>query len=135
MNETQPRRTRKHLRASYRQAVDAAEYFKSKLAHETTPYELKARMDKDEVLILDVRDHESFKMEHIPGARNIPLQALAEHLGTLPRDRVIVAYCWNMSCHLAARACVELAQKGFCVMELVGGIEEWKRRELLVESS
>jgi len=114
-------------------AMDATEYFRTKVEYEISPAALKARMAEKEVLVLDVRDRESFAKEHIAGARNIPLEEIHKSFASLPDDKTIVAYCWSFSCQAAARAAIELAQKGFQVQELIGGIEEWKRLNFPVE--
>ena len=116
-------------------AISAVEYFKAKLAYEMTPYSLKGLLiDKNttacgmsakDVLVLDVRSTESFNESHIPGALNIPLADLAGKLGTLPKDKTLVTYCSNLTFALAPKAALTLAEKGFKVMELFGGIATW----------
>ncbi len=41
-------------------------------------------------LIVDVRDPEEYAAGHVAGARNIPLDQLAERIGGLPRDEMVV---------------------------------------------
>ncbi len=108
--------------------TNAVDYFKSKLRFETTPHQLKADLEKGTVYLLDVRDRESFEKEHIPGANNIPSNELPRHLKTLPKGKVLVTYCWNLTCAMAPKAALQLAEKGFQVQELVGGIEEWRKK-------
>lgn len=60
-------------------------------------------------LLLDVRTPEEFAAGHIEGARNIPVQELAERLDELPDDRPLVVYC--RSGRRSARA-VELLRAG-----------------------
>ncbi|MBI5209887.1 MAG: sulfurtransferase [Elusimicrobia bacterium] len=116
-----------------RTGIGAAEYFRAKLAYETTPFELKECVDRQEVLVLDVRDRRSFDQEHIPGSRNVPLDELSRHFASVPRGKPVVTYCWTITCSLATRAAMELAEKGFAVRELVGGIREWKKAGLPVD--
>ena len=53
--------------------------------------ELKAQLDAGkDVLIIDVRNPRSFERETIPGAINIPLEELEEHLKTIPKDKLLV---------------------------------------------
>ncbi|HAM34612.1 MAG TPA: rhodanese [Elusimicrobia bacterium] len=126
-------REKMHMGASFGISMDAAEYFRTKLFFETTPYELKPRLEKNEVLVLDVRDRESFAKEHIPGAWNIPLEELSRNFSALPREKTVVTCCWDLTCQLAPRAAIELAQKGFKVQELIGGIEGWKNKGFPIE--
>lgn len=111
------------------------QYFSAKLAYEMTPWALKSLLEKtpEQVLVLDVRNAEMFAAQHIKGAKNIPLADLVSKLATLPKDKTIVTYCGDLTCGLAPKAALELAQKGFKVMELVGGIDVWLAKGFPVE--
>lgn len=117
-------------------ALSAVEYFKAKLAYEMTPYALKGLLiDKKatDILVLDVRSTESFDAGHVPGALNIPLMDLAGKLATLPKDKTIVTYCSTITCGLAPKAALVLAEKGFKVMEMYGGFATWTENGFPVE--
>lgn len=94
---------------------------------EMSPYGLKALIDQKTAAhrIVDVRSPQAYAEGHIPTAINIPLQELPGRLAALPRDKTIVTYCGDLACPLAPKAALALAQKGFKVMELHGGLEEW----------
>ncbi len=106
--------------------LNAVDYFKSKLRFETTPHTLKADLEAGKVYLVDVRGQEAFAKEHIPGAVNIPLAELPGQFKSLPKNKTIATYCWNLTCAMAPKAALQLAEKGFPVQELVGGIEEWR---------
>jgi len=56
--------------------------------------DLKKAADTGQVLIVDVRDAGSYAEGHLPGAINIPLDALQQKLATLKAaKKPIVAYC------------------------------------------
>ncbi len=116
-------------------ALSAVEYFKAKLAYEMTPYALNSLVTKKaaDILVLDVRSAEDFNLGHIPTALHIPLMDLAGKLATLPKDKTIVTYCGNMTCGLAPKAALALAEKGFRVMQLTGGMETWLTKGFPVE--
>jgi len=116
--------------------IGAADYLKAKLDYEASPFGLKETLENSpgDVVLVDVRDEEAFRREHILGAANIPAGQLVKRLADLPRDRTIVTYCWDMTCALAPKAALELAQKGFKVQFLAGGIEEWKKKGYPVRS-
>ncbi len=117
-------------------ALSSADWFKAKLQFEIGPVELDHLLEeKDSVIALDVRDADSFAKEHIPGAINIPLADLPKRFSQIPRDKTIVTYCWTVTCHLATKAALELAEHGYKVLELVGGIGEWKKGGLPVEGA
>ena len=108
--------------------LSAADYFRAKLAFETTPFTLKYNLEKGKVVLVDVRDKADYVSERIPGAINIPLPELEKNLATLPKDKTIVTYCWHAACAMAPKAALFLAEKGFKVQELPGGLERWKNK-------
>ncbi len=56
--------------------------------------EFKKLHDAGQVLVLDVRDADSYRAGHIPGAISIPLDQLASHVDELKRSsKPIVTYC------------------------------------------
>jgi hypothetical protein len=58
-----------------------------------TADELRTRIDRGEVAVIDVRDIESYRASHIPGALHIPLSFIEGEIPYLPRDKALVAYC------------------------------------------
>ena len=52
-----------------------------------------AQLVKDGALILDVRTPGEYAGGHIKGSKNIPLQSLQQHLGKIPKDKVIITCC------------------------------------------
>lgn len=107
---------------------EAADYFRAKLAYETTPWEINEKFKKspDAVLLLDVRDEDSFKQGHIKGAKNVPLTKMVESLANLPKDKDIVTYCGSITCAMSTKAALELAQKGYRVRHMLGGYKSWQ---------
>lgn len=126
-------------------ALSAAEYFKAKLAYEMTPWTLKGLLvdgtatscglKASDVLVLDVRSAEAYAEGHLPTALNIPLADLPGKLAALPKDKTLVTYCGNLTCALAPKAALVLAEKGFKVMELFGGLETWQQKGFRVEKN
>jgi rhodanese-related sulfurtransferase len=47
---------------------------------------------------------------------------MGEGLNELPKDKMIVPYCWDTWCSLATTAAVVLADHGYRVKELFGGV-------------
>ncbi|MFJ7951441.1 rhodanese-like domain-containing protein [Lysinibacillus sp. NPDC096418] len=105
------------------------EYFKSRIEATFSPmdYMQESKQNKDEYVLLDVRNGPpTLKKEKIQGAIEIPLLALENRLSELPKEKVIVLYCWDVWCSTAAKAALILLEKGFKVKELSGGIAAWK---------
>jgi rhodanese-related sulfurtransferase len=70
-------------------------------------------------LIVDVRTPTEFEKGAIPGAINIPVDALRDRINELPRERELVAYCHvGMRGYIATRI---LKQAGYNVRNLSGG--------------
>jgi rhodanese-related sulfurtransferase len=74
---------------------------------------LLARLEANEVTLLDVRPELEFDAGHLPGALSIPLSQLEARLAELPRDQTIVAYCRGPFCTLSAEAARRLRALGF----------------------
>ena len=123
--------------ASKSHSIGAAEYLRAKLDYEASPYGLKMTLESqpETIQLLDVRDPAAFKEEHIRGAVNVPAEEIVSRLASLPKDRVLITYCWDMTCALAPKASLELAQKGFKTQFLAGGIAEWKHKGFPVAKS
>jgi len=110
----------------------AKEYFENKMAFTTGPVELNRMIADDTVNVVDVRRVDDYVQGHIPGAINLPKDKWYTLAG-LRKDKTNVLYCYSQVCHLAATAAVEFASKGFPVMELEGGWDEWTDHGLDIE--
>jgi rhodanese-related sulfurtransferase/DNA-binding transcriptional ArsR family regulator len=90
------------------------------------PTELLRRLEREDVLVLDVRPPEEFRAAHIPGARNVPPAELKRRLAKLPRNREVVAYCRGPYCLFSVEAVAELRRRGFRARRLRGGLPDWR---------
>ena len=96
--------------------------------------ELRERLARGDVVVLDVRPEAEYRAGHIPGARSAPLAALASLAPKLPRRRQIVAYCRGPYCVYADDAVRLLQERGFKARRLDVGLPEWRRAGLPVET-
>jgi len=98
-----------------------AEYYRARLDYEITPSLLKTLLERQphNIEVLDVRDRELFAGGHIPGARNVPIDAIISTFVSMPRDKMFVTYCGDTGCDLSMRAALELVQRGFRVQNLL----------------
>jgi rhodanese-related sulfurtransferase len=81
--------------------------------------------------LLDVREPDEFRAEHIDGAKLIPLGQINARLHELPKDREIVCICRSGArSSVAAR---HLAAAGYRTLNLSGGMIGWQRAGLPVK--
>ena len=88
--------------------------------------ELRTRLARGEVVLVDVRPEVEFEAGHIEGARSIPHDELERRLAELPRDREVVAYCRGPFCAYAHEAVRRLRGAGLEARRLDEGWPEWR---------
>lgn len=94
---------------------------------EISPQELKARLDRNEpLLLLDVRQDWETKLCRLPNAVHIPIEEIEFRTEELNPDDEIVVYC-----HQGVRSAAVaeyLRGLGFSnVRNLMGGLDYWAR--------
>lgn len=91
---------------------------------EMEPHDLKAALEAGEnVIVVDVREPWEFQMGHLAGATNLPMSQLGSRLDDLDVENEHVLYCHHGVRSLHATRV--LAQRGFRVRSLSGGIDRW----------
>ncbi len=89
--------------------------------------DLKERLDKKDIFLLDVREPREYEINRIEGSTLIPLGELPRRLDELPKDQDIAVHC--KSGMRSAKAVRLLREKGFARSQNVrGGILEWIAR-------
>jgi len=88
--------------------------------------ELAARLEAEELLVLDLRPAEEYAAGHIPGAISLPARELQARIGELPMGRPIVAYCRGPYCATAVEAVRMLRDRGFDVLRMQDSVPEWQ---------
>jgi rhodanese-related sulfurtransferase len=103
-------------------------FFRTKAAAYASPTTVKAWMDSgnQDFVLVDVRLRGAARTWQIPGSLEIPATQMGERLNELPKDKMIVLYCWDTWCSLATTAAVVLADHGYRVKELFGGVAAWQ---------
>jgi len=91
--------------------------------------ELRKRLRRNDVVLVDVRPAGEFQAGHIEGALSIPLDDLDQRLAELPADSEIVAYCRGEFCAYAYEAVRALRAAGRAARRLDGGWPEWQLAE------
>ncbi len=75
---------------------------------------------KGSLSVLDVREVEEFETLHLEGAQNLPLSQLADTYEQLNKDKLYYVIC--KSGMRSARACQFLAEQGYDVINVQGGM-------------
>ena len=97
--------------------------------------ELQSRLERDEVVVLDVRPEAEFRSGHVPGAVSAPITSVASIASKLPRRREVVAYCRGPYCVYADDAVRLLRARGLKARRLDVGFPEWRRNGFPVETT
>lgn len=78
--------------------------------------------------VIDARSPEAFARGHIPGALNLPHRAMsAATTAGLDRTALVVTYCDGIGCNASTQGALKMAELGFRVKELIGGLDWWSR--------
>ncbi len=99
-----------------------------------TATELADRLERSQVIVLDVRPADEYLAGHIAGARSIPMPELTTAADKLPKSREIIAYCRGPYCVYADDAVRLLRQRGYRARRLDSGYPEWHRAGLPTEA-
>ena len=92
--------------------------------------ELRRRLGRKNVMILDVRPAREYEAGHVAGARSVPIDELARRIRDLPKHTEIVAYCRGPYCVYADDAVRTLRRRGRKAVRLEDGYPEWARAGL-----
>lgn len=107
---------------------DASLHFRRRLAFETDCSDVQRSQLSGEVdyVLVDVRSSEAFVLGHVPGAINIPSRMIsAQRMAEYARQTLFVVYCAGPHCNGVHRAAVRLAELGYPVKEMIGGVTGW----------
>ncbi|WP_043619623.1 rhodanese-like domain-containing protein [Nonomuraea candida] len=116
----------------------AVAHFAARLAFETDVSDVAADLAAalPGLIVIDSRSRESWDQGHIQGAVHLPTREIAARAAAeVPRDAVVVTYCWGPGCNGATRAALEFARLGYRVKEMIGGFEYWAREGFPVETA
>jgi rhodanese-related sulfurtransferase len=114
-------------------AIALLAYINSKLAKSLSPHQATLLINKQDGLVLDVRERKDFDKGHIADAVNIPLAKLTERAVELDKkkDHPIIVVC-QFGQH-SGEAVKLLQGLGFSKVEkMQGGMSEWQSQNLPV---
>ena len=87
--------------------------------------ELKKLQEKRNVRLVDVRDSESYKKGHIPGAGLVPYSEEQSFFDTFQKTGIIVLCCDRGN--LSAKVTLRMRKAGYPAYSLAGGYEGYRR--------
>jgi rhodanese-related sulfurtransferase len=99
-----------------------------------SPRAAQACIEREQALVLDVREPSEYEAGHVPNSVLIPLGQVEARAAELQqhRERPIVVICHGGK--RSATACLRLRAQGFKnPMNIAGGILAWKKARLPVE--
>lgn len=112
-----------------------AEYFRAKLQFEIDVMDVADALPDTGLFLVDSRRRASWDHGHIPGAIHLPTAEIPDRAaGLIPPGSQVVVYSWGPGCNGSAVAALALAELGYSVREMIGGIEYWSRNGLSVET-
>lgn len=106
----------------------AIQHYQNKLAFEMDSSDLFDALEaKQNIIVIDARKDFAYIKEHIPGAISLPHRTMnSETTASFERDALYVTYCDGIGCNASTKGALSMAQLGFNVKELIGGIQWWK---------
>ncbi len=103
---------------------EAVDHFRVSNAYDL-PVSLEEIAGRPDVCLLDVRPEDEYQKDHLPQAICIPLEELEDRCTSLPKDKLIIAYCRGMFCALADEAVKMLQTKGFMARKIETSVPEY----------
>lgn len=89
------------------------------------PAEVKALYDAGEITVVDVREPDDYAEGHIPGAINIPFDALEDRLDEIPQDKQVIFVC--QAGPVSRSALENVRDQGFeDANNMDGGMSAWE---------
>lgn len=105
---------------------------KQRAGASVSPAQAIQMINKDDALVLDIRDKKDFGKGHVVNAKNIPFANLAGRLGELDtyKSRPVLLVCKTGT--TVSVASKMLKEKGFNAIRMTGGMMEWEAQKLPV---
>ena len=96
-----------------------------------SPQQVVSLLNRDEAIVLDIRERKEFTEGHITGSIHIPLAQIKDKLNTLKKhESKTIVVADKMGQH-SALAVKQLTAEGLAtVVRLNGGIAEWRASNL-----
>jgi len=96
-----------------------------------SPTQATLLINREDAVVVDVREQQEYSKGHVPNSRHIPLAQLDKRIGELEKfkNRPIIVLCQSGNRSLSA--CGALRKNGFeKVFNLAGGVSDWEQAGL-----
>jgi len=98
------------------------------------PEDLNGRLEAAAPLVIDVRTPDEYSSGHVPGAVNMPVPTVTQHLDEIRQAPEVVLYCNDTQfTRMAEQLLLKAKVKGFSHLE--GGLTAWREHGLPLETS
>jgi len=99
--------------------------------------ELRTKLERgDRFVLVEALAPANYAMGHLPGARNLPPDSIAETAPAILPDKnmEIVVYCGGPTCQSSEKAALDLVALGYSrVVDYAGGKADWTQAGLPLE--
>lgn len=105
-------------------------HYQNKLHYEIDAWDLSEALKRGEnIVVIDARSRSAYQVEHIPGAVSFPWRTMQATTASERLDASVlyVTYCDGIGCNASTKGALKLAELGYRVKELIGGLDWWKR--------
>jgi len=109
--------------------MNQIDFYKAKLDYEIDSWDLSESLNNiADTVVIDTRSSEAYENEHIPTAINIPHRTMsAETTSHLDKSKTYITYCDGIGCNASTKGALKMAELGFKIKELLGGLDWWVR--------
>ena len=104
-------------------------HYENKLKYEIDSSDLfTAITNKEDIVIIDVRNKEAYDRSHIPSSINLYHQDMNEtSTKDFNKNTLYISYCDGIGCNGSTKGALNMSKLGFKVKELMGGHDWWLR--------
>lgn len=82
-----------------------------------------------DILLVDLRDRRSYEESHIKGAVNLPFEEMDSWFYRLPRDKMLIFYCFRGG--QSMMVCRDLERLGYYVINVANGIAYYRGKYMV----
>jgi rhodanese-related sulfurtransferase len=95
-----------------------------------SPQQVTLLMNKDEAIVVDLRDKKEFAEGHIKSSTHIPFSSLKERMSDLPKEGKMIIFVDKSGQHSGMAGKMLQAEGYKQIGRMAGGIAEWRQSNL-----